>query len=1275
MLVADRPATSLELLPDGTLLVGTEGGGVLEMDEACTVLALGTTVDGLPSSHVRDLEVWDGMAWAATRGGLAVRGGPGRWAVPPGGRIGSAVSVKGCADGLLLLLHDGSLSWTADGESWMALEPPAPWPNMGWTLADREGDLLALSNGTGVVLWNITNGAMVPCEAPGGLDAQNVSDLELGAGLLALATDDDVPKLLDLVTMGWLATEVAPELWTAPYWQWTAVSVGDRLLAGNQLGYAAELVNSSGDSVWTPVHAAQESGIGHVTDIIPFGGGSAIATSGLGTFRFDPDAWYEVADEATSRPFIQNLSYVEFAGALLWTEGIDTEGGTYTEFLEIDASGLPYMWDRYRGPQGALGGDGRLLDSAFHEGVVYYATGDGLVTYDTYVSSKPSRWNLTHTDFLKTGHRTDWDVVHAVETCSGRLYAGGPYGLDMMERDGDASNWTMVAGFSPGEVLDLADDGGVLLVASATGLWVFNPSTGQATPPAENWVPWAPVNHVAVSGGVAFAAVGRTLYWQDNDGTRHNRTLDGVGGFEDLVGSAERAGPVWGALNGAAVAFDPADGETWFGAAAEGRACAASAKLGDAVIRDVALDDEGIAYLATDSGVHRVEPFGTSWTTLTTSEGLSANDLRTLEVDAAHGRLWAGAYGGVDVIDVATGAIEGLGMEEGLPSNLVYDILVHQGDVWVGTDVGGAARRALSGGAWTIYNKTTGLVEDDVQALAVIGTKAVFGTDSGVSVLDLTTSTISTHTMSSTGGELPSDWVWCMLSAGGRVWAGANGGLASYDPETDTWTRRMQDVPIEGGVRSLLAGPDGSVWVGTDAGLFILDTATGTSREVPSMARSAVLSLLLDSQGQVWAGTGNGVVLLDTEGLPIARFTTRDGLVHGRVTCLAELPEGTIWLGTAGGLSRLERTRWDVLPQIIRRDVDLPELHVDGSGVAISPEEPYEGDTVTLTVRVENPSALRAIGTVVLSATPDYFEGQELASAIAYTEPGGNYTVALCWTATGGQHALWVIVDPLNRVPEPDENDNAVALGIFVNSRPVLRDLAATLDHVERVAGGANGTWTVEVVYSDADGDPPVKMYASEAPAREDAALAPVSGSGDIITGQTYRGAITLMSGTRELIVTAEYAPGRSISISMSVALNLAINITGVSSGDALKGVVTVTVEVVGPWEGTSIEALNVTLGRGGPSPLLVTLPSRRDGLVLTFDPTREGLEPGVYNLTVEARDDRGMFALGVVEGVVLVPPEEEEVAHSWILLLALMLVLLVMGALAVRASSKGESK
>ncbi len=1264
MLVSGQPATAVESLPDGTLLVGLEGGGVLEMNETGTVLALGTTVNGLPSSHVRDLAVWQGKVWAATRGGLAVREGPGNWTIPPGGRIGNAISVKGCEDGLLLLLWDGSLSWTADGESWIALEPTGQYLNSGWRLADREGEWLVLSNGTGIVIWNFTSGLMIPLTVPGGPTAQNVTDLDLAGGTVWLATEDHLDAFEITRLSWWLGPEVADTAREIDD-NWTCIHAGPRVLAGSRAGIVVELTGEGAAQSWELVYQGLASSPGAIADILPWDDGGAFIASGTGVTRLTASTSEVFTDAATSAPRSSDMAYVESVDDMLFTVRKDANAGEL-EFLAFDVSGTPFRWDAFRSSngQGQPGPGTRLLDSALHESVVYLATGSSLVTYDTFASSKPSRWNVT------LGQGNDDAMVRAVEACSGRLYAGGQSGLKVMGRDGNDITWTTVRGVSYGEVLDLADHNSTLLMATTTGLWAYDPATGHATPPEESWVPWAPVNQVVVSGGVAFAAVGRTIYWQDADGTRHNRTFEGVGGFDDLVGSADRAGPVWGVLNGAAVAFDPAGGETWFGAAAEDRAGAASAKLGDAVIRDVTLDAEGIACLATDSGVHRVEPFGTAWTTLTTSEGLSANDLRTLEADPVGGNLWVGAYGGIDVIDVATGGIEGVGTEEGLPSNLVYDILIHQGEAWVGTDVGGAARRALAGGAWTVYNKTTGLVEDDVQAVAVIGTKAVFGTDAGVSVLDLVTSSISTHTMSSTGGQLPSDWVWCLLATGGRVWAGANGGLASYDPQTDTWTREMREELGERAVKALLATPDGGLWVGTDTGLFILDTTTGASREVPSMARSGALSLLLDSQGQVWAGTGDGAILLDAGGLPIAHFTTRDGLVHGRVTCLAELPGGTIWLGTAGGLSRLERTRWNVLPQMVSSGVALPELHIDDSGVSVSPMEPYEGDTVLVTVRVENPSPLRVIGTVVLSTTPSCVVGQELASAIAYTEPGGSYTVALCWTATRGQHALWVIVDPLDRVPEVNERDNVVALGLYVNSRPELRDLVATLDHVEGAPGAANGTWTVEVVYSDADGDPPIKVYASEAPAREDVTLSPVSGSGDLYNGQTYRGTVTLMSGTRELVVTAEYAPGRSSSISTTVALNLNINLTGVSPGETLKGVVKVTVQVVGPWEGTKIESLTVSLNRTAP-PLVVSVPSQRDGMVLTFDVSREGIEPGIYDIIVEAHDDRGMVALGVVEGVNIAAAEEDRDSYIWVILLAIMLVLLTMAAFAMKTYKK----
>ena len=51
-------------------------------------------------------------------------------------------------------------------------------------------------------------------------------------------------------------------------------------------------------------------------------------------------------------------------------------------------------------------------------------------------------------------------------------------------------------------------------------------------------------------------------------------------------------------------------------------------------------------------------------------------------------------------MDTITSATTRIGTEDGLPSNLVYDILFEGDSVWVGTDVGGAATKILPSGDW-----------------------------------------------------------------------------------------------------------------------------------------------------------------------------------------------------------------------------------------------------------------------------------------------------------------------------------------------------------------------------------------------------------------------------------------------------------------------------------------------------------------------------------------------------------------------------------------------
>jgi ligand-binding sensor domain-containing protein/serine phosphatase RsbU (regulator of sigma subunit) len=56
-----------------------------------------------------------------------------------------------------------------------------------------------------------------------------------------------------------------------------------------------------------------------------------------------------------------------------------------------------------------------------------------------------------------------------------------------------------------------------------------------------------------------------------------------------------------------------------------------------------------------------------------------------------------------------------------------------------------------------------------------------------------------------------------------------------------------------------------------------------------------------DSHGNVWVATGGGLCKFD--GVAFERYTTRDGLAHPRLFCLAEDQQQNIWIGSTKGLN------------------------------------------------------------------------------------------------------------------------------------------------------------------------------------------------------------------------------------------------------------------------------------------------------------------------------------------------------------------------------------
>src|SRR5262249_30959645 len=106
-------------------------------------------------------------------------------------------------------------------------------------------------------------------------------------------------------------------------------------------------------------------------------------------------------------------------------------------------------------------------------------------------------------------------------------------------------------------------------------------------------------------------------------------------------------------------------------------------------------------------------------------------------------------------------------------------------------------------------------------------------------------------------------------------------------------------------ISRLVEGRDGTVWVGTAAGVYRLDRTGAVPRLAPVAAAlsnlgPAVLDLLEDTSGSLWVASFAGLSRRWPDG-STARYTKNDGLPDVNVHTLFQDREGRLWAGTRLG--------------------------------------------------------------------------------------------------------------------------------------------------------------------------------------------------------------------------------------------------------------------------------------------------------------------------------------------------------------------------------------
>jgi signal transduction histidine kinase/ligand-binding sensor domain-containing protein len=293
-------------------------------------------------------------------------------------------------------------------------------------------------------------------------------------------------------------------------------------------------------------------------------------------------------------------------------------------------------------------------------------------------------------------------------------------------------------------------------------------------------------------------------------------------------------------------------------------------------------------------------------------------------VEATPGRIWIHTYGGgIDVVDATTDRIvQRIHSDLAIPGGLALDRLTapykdRSGLIWVGTWGAGLQRHnPHNAGAFRTLRHSP-LLSDGLGSASVLSTLPLDGDHvwigtggAGIDVLDVGIGIVERHVPHpTTPGALRDGTIRALArAADGSIWVGTqHGGVQRYQSASGHFSESFAGIP-RGPVRQLLSRRDGSLAIGMQAALVILDPASGHVRRMHLAAgrpfTDAVWSLAEDGRRNLWIGTPNALLLW----APDAEFpieVQRSEVVLRAIADLQIDDAGQLWLSGPRGIARL----------------------------------------------------------------------------------------------------------------------------------------------------------------------------------------------------------------------------------------------------------------------------------------------------------------------------------------------------------------------------------
>ena len=277
------------------------------------------------------------------------------------------------------------------------------------------------------------------------------------------------------------------------------------------------------------------------------------------------------------------------------------------------------------------------------------------------------------------------------------------------------------------------------------------------------------------------------------------------------------------------------------------------------------------------------------------------------------GGLWV-APAGRGIVHIHQGRTDVFSELDGLSGDDIYDLFAdREGNIWVATVNGLDRFRELP---VVTYSRNQGLSGIPWGAVLAARDGSVwFGTIDGLNRLNQGQVTVYRQhgpragVREIVGSGLPDEGVGSLFQdSRGGIWVSTMTGIGHLE------NNRFIPTAAPGGlVDSVTEDTSGNLWIANrDLGLFRL-SPRNEFLQIPwaAFGRKDPAFVLAPGplHGGLWLGFSQGGIAWFRDGKVQLSYSVSDGLGEGRVYQLRFDGEGTLWIATAGGLSRLENGR------------------------------------------------------------------------------------------------------------------------------------------------------------------------------------------------------------------------------------------------------------------------------------------------------------------------------------------------------------------------------